>query len=147
MFACSVLVHSGGVHGGHYYAYIRPTLSDQWFVLYLFAVYESYLFVFYAFWHVFRGMQSNSFANLRLLCKQWHYIFLIAWFVVFPFFYSSLIVLLAVYDFVLNANSCGCLNLIILLCALNVCFLFLNSRFAHGIFYGYILGSSLTMNG
>ncbi|XP_042049767.1 ubiquitin C-terminal hydrolase 12-like isoform X1 [Salvia splendens] len=27
----SVLVHSGGVHGGHYYAYIRPTLSDQWF--------------------------------------------------------------------------------------------------------------------
>ncbi|XP_076890785.1 ubiquitin C-terminal hydrolase 12-like isoform X4 [Bidens hawaiensis] len=26
----SVLVHSGGVHGGHYYAYIRPTLSDQW---------------------------------------------------------------------------------------------------------------------
>ncbi|CAN4114472.1 unnamed protein product [Withania somnifera] len=26
-----VLVHSGGVHGGHYYAYIRPTLSDQWF--------------------------------------------------------------------------------------------------------------------
>nr|GEU39103.1 reverse transcriptase domain-containing protein [Tanacetum cinerariifolium] len=28
---CSVLVHSGGVHGGHYYAYIRPTLSDKWF--------------------------------------------------------------------------------------------------------------------
>ncbi|XP_051130777.1 ubiquitin C-terminal hydrolase 12-like isoform X2 [Andrographis paniculata] len=27
----SVLVHSGGVHGGHYYAYIRPTLSDHWF--------------------------------------------------------------------------------------------------------------------
>ncbi|CAL5365147.1 unnamed protein product [Camellia sinensis] len=27
----SVLVHSGGVHGGHYYAYIRPTLTDQWF--------------------------------------------------------------------------------------------------------------------
>ncbi|KAJ8551602.1 hypothetical protein K7X08_021617 [Anisodus acutangulus] len=27
----SVLVHSGGVHGGHYYAYIRPTLCDQWF--------------------------------------------------------------------------------------------------------------------
>ncbi|KAL8152397.1 hypothetical protein V2J09_010157 [Rumex salicifolius] len=27
----SVLVHSGGIHGGHYYAYIRPTLSDQWF--------------------------------------------------------------------------------------------------------------------
>uniref|UniRef100_A0A7N0UUN3 ubiquitinyl hydrolase 1 n=1 Tax=Kalanchoe fedtschenkoi TaxID=63787 RepID=A0A7N0UUN3_KALFE len=27
----SVLVHSGGVHGGHYYAYIRPSLSDQWF--------------------------------------------------------------------------------------------------------------------
>ncbi|CAL5343067.1 unnamed protein product [Camellia sinensis] len=26
----SVLVHSGGVHGGHYYAYIRPTLSEQW---------------------------------------------------------------------------------------------------------------------
>ncbi|KAL0763558.1 hypothetical protein Bca101_079709 [Brassica carinata] len=25
----SVLVHSGGVHGGHYYAFIRPTLSDQ----------------------------------------------------------------------------------------------------------------------
>ncbi|KAL0322105.1 UNVERIFIED_CONTAM: Ubiquitin carboxyl-terminal hydrolase 12 [Sesamum calycinum] len=30
VFAFSVLVHSGGVHGGHYYAYIRPTLSDQW---------------------------------------------------------------------------------------------------------------------
>ncbi|KAK8941776.1 Ubiquitin carboxyl-terminal hydrolase 13 [Platanthera guangdongensis] len=27
----SVLVHSGGVHGGHYYAFIRPILSDQWF--------------------------------------------------------------------------------------------------------------------
>lgn len=27
----SVLVHSGGVHGGHYYAFIRPNLSDQWF--------------------------------------------------------------------------------------------------------------------
>jgi len=26
----SVLVHSGGVHGGHYYAFIRPTLSDKW---------------------------------------------------------------------------------------------------------------------
>ncbi|KAI9124666.1 hypothetical protein K1719_004588 [Acacia pycnantha] len=27
----SVVVHSGGVHRGHYYAYIRPTLSNQWF--------------------------------------------------------------------------------------------------------------------
>ncbi|XP_039146207.1 ubiquitin carboxyl-terminal hydrolase 12-like isoform X2 [Dioscorea cayenensis subsp. rotundata] len=27
----SVLVHSGGVHGGHYYAFIRPTLSEQCF--------------------------------------------------------------------------------------------------------------------
>ncbi|CAM8884881.1 unnamed protein product [Rhodiola kirilowii] len=27
----SVLVHSGGVHGGHYYAFIRPGLSEQWF--------------------------------------------------------------------------------------------------------------------
>ncbi|KAI3991323.1 hypothetical protein MKX01_034642, partial [Papaver californicum] len=26
-----VLVHSGEVHGGHYYAFIRPTLSEQWF--------------------------------------------------------------------------------------------------------------------
>ncbi|KAI3938563.1 hypothetical protein MKW98_016068 [Papaver atlanticum] len=26
-----VLVHSGGGHGGHYYAFIRPTLSEQWF--------------------------------------------------------------------------------------------------------------------
>ncbi|KAF7811470.1 Ubiquitin carboxyl-terminal hydrolase 12 [Senna tora] len=26
-----VLVHSGGVSGGHYYAYIRPNLSNQWF--------------------------------------------------------------------------------------------------------------------
>jgi hypothetical protein len=34
--SCSVLVHSGGVHGGHYYAFIRPTLSDQWYVYYLF---------------------------------------------------------------------------------------------------------------
>lgn len=31
LFVCSVLVHSGGVHGGHYYAYIRPTLSNQWY--------------------------------------------------------------------------------------------------------------------
>ncbi|PWZ40553.1 Ubiquitin carboxyl-terminal hydrolase 12 [Zea mays] len=30
-YSYSVLVHSGGVHGGHYYAFIRPTLSDQWF--------------------------------------------------------------------------------------------------------------------
>ncbi|PWA52381.1 TRAF-like protein [Artemisia annua] len=27
----SVLVHSGGVRGGHYYACIRPTLSEQWY--------------------------------------------------------------------------------------------------------------------
>ncbi|XP_020690617.1 ubiquitin carboxyl-terminal hydrolase 12 [Dendrobium catenatum] len=27
----SVLVHSGGVHGGHYYAFIRPIISDHWF--------------------------------------------------------------------------------------------------------------------
>ncbi|XP_068340698.1 ubiquitin C-terminal hydrolase 12-like isoform X1 [Pyrus communis] len=27
----SVLVHSGGVHGGHYHAFVRPTLSDQWY--------------------------------------------------------------------------------------------------------------------
>ncbi|KAL0322462.1 UNVERIFIED_CONTAM: Ubiquitin carboxyl-terminal hydrolase 12, partial [Sesamum angustifolium] len=27
----SVLVHSGGVHSGHYYAFIRPTLSNQWY--------------------------------------------------------------------------------------------------------------------
>ncbi|KAG8387302.1 hypothetical protein BUALT_Bualt02G0007200 [Buddleja alternifolia] len=27
----SVLVHSGGVNGGHYYAFIRPTLSGQWY--------------------------------------------------------------------------------------------------------------------
>ncbi|VAI05570.1 unnamed protein product [Triticum turgidum subsp. durum] len=27
----SVLVHSGGVHGGHYYAFIRPTLADKWY--------------------------------------------------------------------------------------------------------------------
>ncbi|GJP56486.1 hypothetical protein CLOM_g15553 [Closterium sp. NIES-68] len=27
----SVLVHSGGVHGGHYYAFIRPNLTEQWF--------------------------------------------------------------------------------------------------------------------
>ncbi|XP_071724794.1 ubiquitin C-terminal hydrolase 12-like isoform X2 [Rutidosis leptorrhynchoides] len=27
----SVLVHSGGLHGGHYYAFIRPTLSDLWY--------------------------------------------------------------------------------------------------------------------
>lgn len=33
-FYYSVLVHSGGVHGGHYYAFIRPTLSDQWYVLF-----------------------------------------------------------------------------------------------------------------
>lgn len=34
-FVCSVLVHSGGVHGGHYYAFIRPTLSDQWYAFFL----------------------------------------------------------------------------------------------------------------
>jgi len=27
----SVLVHSGNVHGGQYYAYIRPDCSDKWF--------------------------------------------------------------------------------------------------------------------
>ncbi|CAN4100824.1 unnamed protein product [Withania somnifera] len=27
----SVLVHSGGVHGGHYYTFIQPTLSNQWY--------------------------------------------------------------------------------------------------------------------
>ncbi|KAL5702529.1 ubiquitinyl hydrolase 1 [Ranunculus cassubicifolius] len=27
----SVLVHRGGVNRGHYYAFIRPTLSNQWF--------------------------------------------------------------------------------------------------------------------
>ena len=27
----SVLVHSGDVNGGHYYAYIRPDCSDRWF--------------------------------------------------------------------------------------------------------------------
>jgi ubiquitin carboxyl-terminal hydrolase 7 len=27
----SVLVHSGDVNGGHYYAYIRPDCSDKWF--------------------------------------------------------------------------------------------------------------------
>ncbi|KQK09967.1 ubiquitin carboxyl-terminal hydrolase 13 isoform X2 [Brachypodium distachyon] len=27
----SVQVHSGGVNGGHYYAFIRPTLSNQWY--------------------------------------------------------------------------------------------------------------------
>uniref|UniRef100_A0A0D3EUJ2 ubiquitinyl hydrolase 1 n=1 Tax=Oryza barthii TaxID=65489 RepID=A0A0D3EUJ2_9ORYZ len=27
----SVLVHSGGGHGGHYYAFIRPALSDIWY--------------------------------------------------------------------------------------------------------------------
>ncbi|KAL8483441.1 hypothetical protein ACS0TY_026223 [Phlomoides rotata] len=27
----SVLVHSGGVNGGHYYAFIRPNLSSQWY--------------------------------------------------------------------------------------------------------------------
>ncbi|KAG0477106.1 hypothetical protein HPP92_013947 [Vanilla planifolia] len=30
-FASIVLVHSSGVHGGHYYAYIRQILLDQWF--------------------------------------------------------------------------------------------------------------------
>lgn len=33
-FVYSVLVHSGGVHGGHYYAFIRPTLSDQWYAFF-----------------------------------------------------------------------------------------------------------------
>jgi len=27
----AVLVHSGTMHGGHYYAYIRPTLGPEWF--------------------------------------------------------------------------------------------------------------------
>ncbi|KAH1137922.1 hypothetical protein GYH30_027774 [Glycine max] len=26
-----VLVHNGGVHSGHYYAFIRSTLSEQWY--------------------------------------------------------------------------------------------------------------------
>jgi hypothetical protein len=38
-FCYSVLVHSGGVHGGHYYAFIRPSLSDQWYIF-------KYLFIF-----------------------------------------------------------------------------------------------------
>lgn len=29
-YCFSVLVHSGGVTGGHYYAFIRPTLTEQW---------------------------------------------------------------------------------------------------------------------
>lgn len=33
LVVCSVLVHSGGVHGGHYYAFIRPTLSNQWYAV------------------------------------------------------------------------------------------------------------------
>lgn len=32
LFYDSVLVHSGGVQGGHYYAFIRPKLSDMWYV-------------------------------------------------------------------------------------------------------------------
>eukprot|EP00762_Andalucia_godoyi_P005775 ANDGO_06901.mRNA.1 Ubiquitin carboxyl-terminal hydrolase 12 len=27
----SVLVHAGDVHGGHYYAFVRPTLDSQWY--------------------------------------------------------------------------------------------------------------------
>ena len=34
-FHDSVLVHSGGVHGGHYYAFIRPTLSDHWYTTFI----------------------------------------------------------------------------------------------------------------
>ena len=30
-YCCSVLVHIGGAHDGRYCAFIRPTLSDQWY--------------------------------------------------------------------------------------------------------------------
>ena len=29
--SCSVLVHSGGVNGGHYCAFIKPAREDSWF--------------------------------------------------------------------------------------------------------------------
>jgi len=28
---CGVLIHSGGVNGGHYYSYLRTTTSDKWY--------------------------------------------------------------------------------------------------------------------
>ena len=31
MSICSVLVHTGDVHGGHYCAYIRPQKFGKWF--------------------------------------------------------------------------------------------------------------------
>lgn len=38
LFYDSVLVHSGGVQGGHYYAFIRPKLSDLWYVFYFWRI-------------------------------------------------------------------------------------------------------------
>lgn len=46
----SVLVHSGGVHGGHYYAFIRPTLSDQWCVFISWVSVLSGVFWYYMFY-------------------------------------------------------------------------------------------------
>lgn len=37
----SVLVHTGGLHGGHYYAYVRPTLSEQWYAV---TIFKSFVF-------------------------------------------------------------------------------------------------------
>jgi hypothetical protein len=61
-FAYSVLVHSGGVHGGHYYAFIRPTLGDQWYVCVC-------VFFFFSF---FSGAHSSHMPQLLILhpwCK------------------------------------------------------------------------------
>ena len=43
-YSYSVLVHSGGVHGGHYYAFIRPTLSDQWYACFILETSCTYFF-------------------------------------------------------------------------------------------------------
>lgn len=63
LLVCSVLVHSGGVHGGHYYAYIRPTLSDQWYA-YLFP-----WFLFHAVRYilVFTNLFMLLLSNIALL--------------------------------------------------------------------------------
>lgn len=44
---CSVLVHKGGEHGGHYYAFIRPTLSDQWYCLFIIHFFDKYILGIY----------------------------------------------------------------------------------------------------
>lgn len=71
LVAFSVLVHSGGVHGGHYYAYIRPTLSDQWYVV-CFGFFCSMYICLYSCFLFTRLNMGKLTLNLHMLpAKPW----------------------------------------------------------------------------